>query len=212
MLDIMKVVALLSGGIDSAVAIHFMLKKGVEIVALHMDNRPFTDEKQTNKAVKLVEQLSKIFNKKIRIYIVPYGKTIQVPIARNCNRHMQCVLCRRMMFRISEEIAEKENADAILTGESLGQVASQTLRNIGVEEQAVDLPIVRPLIGLDKVEIIDTAKKIGTYDISTSPGLCCTIAPKKPSTQANLSVINIQEEEIDIDSLVKDATKNAVVM
>lgn len=208
----MKVVALLSGGIDSAVAIYLMMKQGVDTVAINMDNRPFTDEKQTNKAVKLVEQLSKIFNKKIRMYVVPYGKTIQVAIAKSCNRHLQCVLCRRMMFRVSERIAEKENADAILTGESLGQVASQTLRNIKVEEEAVNLPIIRPLIGLDKVEIIDTAKKIGTYDISISPGLCCTIAPNKPATHSNLSNIKIQEEKLDIDTLAEDAVKNAVVM
>jgi len=117
-----------------------------------------------------------------------------------------------MMLRISERIAEKENADAILTGESLGQVASQTLRNIKVEEEAVNLPIIRPLIGLDKVEIIDIAKEIGTYDISISPGLCCTIAPKKPATHANLSDIKIQEEKMNIDSLIEDAIKNAVVM
>ena len=208
----MKVVALLSGGIDSAVAIYLMMKQGVNTVAINMDNRPFTDEKQTNKAVKLVEQLSKIFNKRIKMYVVPFGETIQVPLARNCNSHLQCVLCRRMMLRISERIAEKENADAILTGESLGQVASQTLRNIKVEEQAVDLPIIRPLIGLDKVEIIDIAKKIGTYDISIAPGLCCTIAPKKPATHANLSDIKIQEEKMNIDSLIEDAIKNAVVM
>ena len=208
----MKVVALLSGGIDSAVAIYLMMKQGVNTVAINMDNRPFTDEKQTNKAVKLVEQLSKIFNKRIKMYVVPFGETIQVPLARNCNSHLQCVLCRRMMLRISERIAEKENADAILTGESLGQVASQTLRNIKVEEQAVDLPIIRPLIGLDKVEIIDIAKKIGTYDISIAPGLCCTIAPKKPATHANLSDIQIQEEKMNIDSLIEDAIKNAVAM
>jgi len=205
-------VALLSGGIDSAVAIYLMMKQGVNTVAINMDNRPFTDEKQTNKAVKLVEQLSKIFNKRIKMYVVPFGETIQVPLARNCNSHLQCVLCRRMMLRISERIAEKENADAILTGESLGQVASQTLRNIKVEEQAVDLPIIRPLIGLDKVEIIDIAKKIGTYDISIAPGLCCTIAPKKPATHANLSDIQIQEEKMNIDSLIEDAIKNAVAM
>ncbi len=208
----MKVVALLSGGIDSAVAIYLMMKQGVNTVAINMDNRPFTDEKQTNKAVKLVEQLSKIFNKRIKMYVVPFGETIQPQITKNCNSHLQCVLCRRMMFRISERIAEKENTDAILTGESLGQVASQTLRNIKVEEQAVDLPIIRPLIGLDKVEIIDIAKKIGTYDISIAPGLCCTIAPNKPATHANLSDIQIQEEKMNINSIVKDAVKNAVVM
>lgn len=201
---------MLSGGIDSPVATYLLAKRGAEIVALHFDNRPFTDEKHLRKALRLIERLEELLGRKMRKYIVSHGP-VQLAISRNALRRYQCVLCRRMMFRVAERIAVREGASAIATGESLGQVASQTLANIRTEEQAVRIPILRPLIGLDKVEIEEIAKRIGTYEISISPGLCCTIVPDKPATQARLKAILEEEEKIDVESIVEDAVKGAEI-
>ena len=208
---IMKVVSLISGGIDSPVATYLMLKKDLEVIALHLDNRPFTDEKQMNKTIALVEKLKNVTKKEIKTYIVPHGDN-QLEFAKNCKRNLECVLCRRMMLRIAESISKKEGAFAIVTGESLGQVASQTLRNIKVESQAISIPVIRPLIGFDKIEIEAIAKKIDTYEISIQPGLCCTIVPNKPSTAANLYRVLDEEKKIDIESLLENCVKKAVVV
>ncbi|MCX6689976.1 MAG: hypothetical protein NTZ39_09870 [Methanoregula sp.] len=198
----MKLIALISGGIDSPVAAYLMIRRGVEIVAVHMDNRPFTDEKNLDKTLSLVRHLRNLTGSPIRTYIVPHGPN-HITFARKCDRHLHCLFCRRMMYRIGERIAEIEGADGILTGESMGQVASQTLQNIMVVNQAVKVAVIRPLIGLDKVEIIDIARRIGTYEISTLPGLCCTIVPKKPSTAARLGDVLREEQKTDIESLVE---------
>jgi thiamine biosynthesis protein ThiI len=188
-----------------------MLRKNTDIIALHMDNRPFTDEKQVNKAIAQIKHLEKLNKTKIKMYVVPHGNT-QLAFARNCKRNLQCVLCRRMMFRIGEKIAHTEGAVALVTGESLGQVASQTLQNIRVESQAVKIPILRPLIAFDKVEIENIAKKIGTYKISIAPGLCCTIVPRKPATRAKLSTVLSEEKKIDIMALLEEAVEGTEVV
>jgi len=205
-----KLVSLISGGIDSPVATYLMIQRGVEIVALHMDNRPFTDDKNLNKAMDLVRHLRDLTGSPIKTYVVPHGPN-HIAFARNCQRHLHCLFCRRMMYRIAARVVEKEGADGILTGESLGQVASQTLQNIMVENQATKVPIIRPLISFDKVEIIDIARKIGTYEISTLPGLCCTIVPKKPSTAARAADILCEEQKIDIDALIEKSLEGMYV-
>jgi thiamine biosynthesis protein ThiI len=123
---------------------------------------------------------------------------------------MQCVLCRRMMFRVAERLARRVDAQFLVTGESLGQVASQTLANLNVEERATSLPILRPLIGFDKVEIERIAKSIGTYGISTMPGLCCTMAPKKPSTYARHQDASHEEGNVDIEELADEEARGTV--
>lgn len=179
-----------------------MMRQGVEIVALHMDNRPFTDEKNLDKTMNLVRHLRDLTGNPIKTYVVPHGPN-HIAFARNCQRHLHCLFCRRMMYRIADRIAQIEGAEGILTGESLGQVASQTLQNIMVINRTVKMPIIRPLIGLDKIEIIEIARKIGTYEISTLPGLCCTIVPKKPSTAARSGDVLSEEQKIDIEALVE---------
>jgi thiamine biosynthesis protein ThiI len=206
-----KLVSLISGGIDSPVAAYLMLRRGVELVAVHMDNRPFTDEKNLNKTLSLVRHLQNLTQSPIRTYVVPHGPN-HIAFARNCQRHLHCLFCRRMMYRIAERIAQKEEAAGILTGESLGQVASQTLQNLMVENQVVSVPVIRPLIGLDKVEIIDIARKIGTYEISTLPGLCCTIVPKKPSTAARAKDLHDEEQKIDLGALIKKSLEGMYVL
>ena len=200
----MKLVSLISGGIDSPVATHMMIERGAEIIAIHFDNRPFTDDGQFEKTRALINHMEKSNNVKIRIWIVPH-KDCHVAFAKHCRRNLHCVLCRRMMLRVSEQVAEREGADALLTGESLGQVASQTLRNIKTESQAVKMPILRPLIGLDKLEIEEIAKRIGTYEISILPGMCCSIVPKKPSTYSRLETVLEEEGKVDIHELVADS-------
>ncbi len=206
-----KLISLISGGIDSPVASYLMLAAGATITALYLDNRPFTDEKTKLKVIELVKALERVTKHKIELFIVPNGQN-QKLFARNCNRHVGCILCRRMMLRIAAELAQRTQAVALVTGDSLGQVASQTLQNLTVESQAVNLPILRPLIGLDKLEIEAIAREIGTYDISIGPGLCCTIVPDKPSTNATLSRILDEEKKVDIKSLVQESIDNVIKM
>jgi thiamine biosynthesis protein ThiI len=205
-----RLISLISGGIDSPVATYLMLSSGATISALYLDNRPFTDEKTKNKVIELVKRLELVSQNRIKLYIAPHGQN-QKHFARNCNRHVGCILCRRMMLRIGSALAAQNNAIALVTGDSLGQVASQTLQNLKVESQVIPLPILRPLIGLDKLEIEAVAKKIGTYEISISPGLCCTIVPKKPSTKATLDRILEEENKVDIQSMVQESIENAII-
>jgi tRNA uracil 4-sulfurtransferase len=202
----MKLIALMSGGIDSPVAVHLMLKKGAEIVALHMDNRPLTDVNTLNKTLRLIDRLEALSGKPIKRYIAPHGQN-QLTFAQNCRHNMQCVLCRRMMYRVAELVAIEEGADGILTGESLGQVASQTLPNLRAENETVSIPIIRPLIGLDKLEIEAIAKDIGTFDISIEPGGCCSITPDHPATAATPERVIDEEKRIGLDILGQLAEK-----
>jgi len=191
---------LVSGGIDSPVAAYLIGRQGVDIVQVHFDNRPFTSDQEVEKAVNLMKKVDEAVGRKSTKLLVPHGKA-QAELAKCCKRNMECVLCRRMMLRVAERLAKKHGADFIVTGESLGQVASQTLANIFVEERATALPVLRPLIGFDKVEIERIAKRIGTYEISILPGLCCTIAPKKPSTYSKLDTALEEETKVGIEQL-----------
>lgn len=180
-------------------------------MALHFDNQPFTDDRQLEKAKDLVRCLENFSKGKIPLYIVPHGRT-QIAFARHAIRKFGCVFCRRMMFRVGERIARKEECEALVTGESLGQVASQTLSNISVEEEAVNIPILRPLIGFDKVEIERIAREIGTYEISIRPGLCCTIVPDKPATFSHTEKIREEEKKVGIEKLIEDALEKVEVV
>ncbi len=155
-----------------------MGRQGLELILVHFDNRPYTSDAEVDKALDLMKRLDKALGRTSKKIIVPHGRS-QTELSRNCKRNMSCVLCRRMMFRVGERLAAKTGAGCLVTGESMGQVASQTLTNIYVEERATRLPVLRPVIGFDKVEIERIAKEIGTYEISTRPGLCCTIAPEQ---------------------------------
>ena len=196
----MRGIVLLSGGIDSPVAGYMMAKQGLVLILVHFDNRPFTSDAEVEKALTLMKKVDEASGIRTKKLLVPHGGS-QAELAKCCRRNMECVLCRRMMFRVAERLARKFDAQVIVTGESLGQVASQTLANINVEEKATSLPILRPLIGFDKIEIERIAKRIGTYETSIGPGLCCTIAPKKPSTYSKIDSAIEEEAKVDIERL-----------
>lgn len=204
-------VMLMSGGIDSPVALNYLLRQGHEVVAVHMDNRPFTDDSPLAKVVDHLAILRARYHQPIPMYVLPHGPT-QITLMRTTDRHVGCVLCRRFMWRSAERIAEREGATFLATGEALGQVASQTLSNMRSATAAVRLPIVRPLIGFDKHEIEAVAKEIGTYEISTRPGVCCQAVPDKPATRSNLVQILGEETRIDVDQMIDDCVKRATIL
>ena len=206
-----KAVALLSGGIDSPVAIYRMAKK-YDLILVHLDNKPYAPKIVKKKVKLLTDQLRKVTKQKLPLYIVPHGPNLKKFLMIH-DRKMLCVMCRRMMYRIANEIAKEKGAKAIVTGESLAQVASQTLSNLNVENFVSELPVLRPLIGLDKEEIIETAKEIGTYEISImkekgcqtarTRAMCCYATPEYPATRSNIRELDDAEKDIEIEKLIK---------
>ena len=207
----MRAVVLVSGGIDSPVAAYLMGRQGLELILVHFDNRPFTGDEEVQKAKDLMGLVDASLGIRSKKILVPHGRT-QAEFAKSCRRNMECVLCRRMMFKVAEKLAAAHGAQAIVTGESLGQVASQTLANILVEERATHLPVLRPLIGFDKIEIERIAKRIGTYQTSIRPGMCCTIAPKKPSTYSRLESAVEEEAKVDLERLAEEEYRGAEIL
>lgn len=206
-----KGLLLLSGGIDSPVAGFLMAKRGVEVSGIHFHSYPFTSERAEEKVKNLAKILS-IYTGKIKLYSINILE-IQKELNAKCPEEEMTILSRRFMMRIAEKIALDNHIDALITGESLGQVASQTMKGLTVINAAVDMPILRPLIGLDKVEIIDIAKDIETYKTSILPyDDCCTLfLPKHPVTKPKLSEIEKSEETIDIEGLIEEAISNVKI-
>ncbi len=197
-----KVIVLLSGGIDSAAAISLALEQGMEVVALHCSTVAL-DKTAEQKTISLVRHLEQKFGKKIKLAVVPFFPILNA-IVENCDRKFACVLCKRMMSRLGERLAAEENANALLKGDSLGQVASQTLSNLNAEAGCISIPVIRPLLGMDKLEIEAIAKKFETFKISTQPSSCCSI-PDKPSTAAKRAFIELKEKKLDTKGLVETA-------
>lgn len=195
-----KAIALISSGIDSPIAAWMMKEKGIEVIGLHMDNRPFTDARQISKT----KRLCAVVGIK-KLYVARHGLAMSDIISR-INRRFTCIICRRMMFRTAERVANKEGARFIITGENLGQVASQTLDNMAVADRAVsaDMIILRPLLCYDKQEIVNIAKKLGTYDISIEPPGCCRLVPSNPATKSNLEQIREEEIRAGVDSVSEE--------
>ncbi len=204
----MKVVCLLSGGIDSPVAAYSLGKNGAELILLHMDNRPYSDDTSVNKARELADQVGDALGQQVPLYVAPHGYN-QLQIHKHCTRNLQCVLCKRTMLKVARNLSRTLGAEAVATGESMGQVASQTLYNIVSEQSGLDFPVLRPLIGLDKLEIENIAKRIGTYEISIRKGTPCTIVPFRPATMATPEMIRAQEARLDIEKLAFDAAEEA---
>lgn len=199
---------LLSGGIDSPVAGFMMAKRGMKIDCVHFHSYPFTSKRALQKALDLGKILSQ-YTGKMRIYSVNMAE-IYKSINKNCRRNQTTILSRRFMMRIGEKISVKNNYNALITGESLGQVASQTVESMAVIEDATNLPIFKPLVALDKIEIIDRALFIGSYEKSIEPfDDCCSIfAPSNPITKPKLKYIKESESKLDIEELENNAIEN----
>ncbi|MFC5532151.1 tRNA uracil 4-sulfurtransferase ThiI [Cohnella yongneupensis] len=209
-----KAMLLLSGGIDSPVAGWMAMRKGLAVEAVHFHSYPFTSEQAKDKVVTLAKRLS-YYSGKIKLHLVPFTE-IQTMLAQSGHDSLIITLMRRIMLRITERLAEKNGALAIVTGDSLGQVASQTLVSMNVIGRATTLPMLRPLVVMDKLDIIEYAQRIGTYDTSILPFEdCCTLfVPKSPAIHPNLSVVEQVEEKLGeaLSRLIDEAVKGMEVV
>jgi len=206
-----RVACLLSGGIDSPVAAHRMMKRGCSITFVHFHSYPILSRASQDKARELVGLLTK-WQLRSRLYLVAFGE-IQQQVLLSVPGPMRVVVYRRLMLRIAERIARARHAQALITGDVVGQVASQTLENLAVVGSVATLPIFRPLIGMDKDEIMAEAMRLGTYPISIIPDQdCCTLfTPRNPLTRARLADIEAAEQALPIEALVDRAVQDAIV-
>jgi thiamine biosynthesis protein ThiI len=207
-----KVVVLLSGGIDSPVAAWKMIKRGCTPVYVHFHSFPYTNKESQDKAKQLARVLSQ-YQLRSKIYLVPFAE-VQRQIMVDTPLDTRVILYRRFMMRLAEQVARREKARVLVTGDSVGQVASQTIENIDVISRAVPMPILRPLIGDDKMEIVAVARRIGTYEISILPDQdCCSLfVPRHPETKANLSEIEHSETRLDVAEVMNAAMRSAEVL
>lgn len=198
-----KATMLLSGGIDSPVAGYMVAKRGVSLEAVHFFSPPYTSERAKEKVIELAKILTQ-YTGPIKLHIVPFTEP-QLEIYEKCPEDLLTIIMRRVMMKITERIAQKNKSAALVTGESIGQVASQTLESLGVTDCATVMPVMRPLIGMDKDEIVTIARKIGTFKTSVLPYEdCCTVfVPKHPKIKPVLSFVEKAEEVLDIEEIIK---------
>jgi len=206
-----RVVVLLSGGIDSPVAAARMMRRGCRVTFVHFHRAPYLDRSSQEKARELVRRLAP-YQGETRLVLVPLGDAQREVVTRVAPAP-RVILYRRMMVRIAAEIADRFGAEALVTGDSLGQVASQTMRNLAVVEQASRLPIFRPLIGLDKLEVMREAEALGTFDVSIEPDQdCCSLfVPRHPTTRARISAIEAAESLLDVPALMASALARSTI-
>lgn len=202
---------LISGGIDSPVAAYMMAKRGLKLTAVHFASPPYTSKRAEDKVVRLLRRVSR-YAGKMTMYTVPFTK-IQETIKNECPEELFTIIMRRLMMQISSRIAADNDCTALLTGESLGQVASQTIGALSCTDDAADLLVFRPLIGMDKQEIIDISYKIDTYDISIEPYEdCCTVfTPKHPRTRPVLKYVKEAQEKANFEPMIEEALANLKV-
>ncbi|MBO5797918.1 MAG: tRNA 4-thiouridine(8) synthase ThiI [Clostridia bacterium] len=196
---------LISGGIDSPVAAYMMAKRGLELTAIHFASPPYTSERAEEKVISLLRQVAK-YAGRISMHIVPFTR-IQEEISRRCPEELFTLLMRRCMMRIAERIAVADNCHSLITGESLGQVASQTAQALACTDAVCTLPVFRPVIGMDKEEIITIARRIDTFDISIQPYEdCCTVfTPRHPRTRPTLAMLEEAEQALPLEELMAEA-------
>lgn len=208
-----KATVLMSGGIDSPVAAFLVAKRGVEIEACYFDSPPYTSERAKQKVLDLAEQIAK-YTGSLKLYVVPFTET-QLKIYESTPPEKMTVLLKRAMLKASQKIAEKNNSHALVTGDSIGQVASQTMEAIMAIDSAATIPVLRPLCAMDKQEIVDVAVDIGTFDISIRPYEdCCTVfVAKHPETKPKRKIIEAIERKIDgLDELINSAVENSEIV
>lgn len=200
-----KATLLLSGGIDSPVAGYMMAKRGLVLDAVHFVSPPYTSERAKLKVVELAQEMCEYCGT-IKLHIVPFTH-IQEQIKELCPQELFTIIMRRFMMRISQQVAKKAGCEALITGESMGQVASQTLGAIACTDRVCSMPVFRPLIGMDKSEIIEISRKIGTFETSILPYEdCCTVfTPRHPRTRPSVSLVEQAESVLDIEALTEEA-------
>ncbi|MDO5862116.1 MAG: 7-cyano-7-deazaguanine synthase [Thermoplasmata archaeon] len=203
----MKLVSLISGGIDSPVASYLMSEAGADVMLLHMSNGSYGDPKDLEKVILISEQLERYTGREFPVYVADHG-TNQEAIMKHADSNYQCVLCKRVMHNVAKRFAQANGASGIIMGDSLGQVASQTLMNIRAEQQDLGFPVVRPLIGLDKLEIIDIAQRIGTYDLSIIKTSGCAAVPIRPVTEAKPEKVVEFQQRLGFDELVENCVRS----
>ena len=207
-----KACLLLSGGIDSPVAGFMIAKRGVELCCVHYHSFPYTSERAREKVLELARELSEYCGK-MRVHVVPFTE-IQLKIHELCPENFTTLIMRRYMMRIAERLARADGAQALVTGESVGQVASQTMEALGCTDEVVGMPVFRPLIGMDKSEIIERAEKIGTFETSSLPYEdCCTVfTPKHPATHPRVELVRKAEEALCGEALIEAAIAGTEVV
>ena len=207
-----KACLLLSGGIDSPVAGFMVAKRGVELCCVHYHSFPYTSERAREKVLELARLLSEYCGK-MRVFVVPFTE-IQLQIHEKCPENFTTLIMRRYMMRIADILAKQDGAQALITGESIGQVASQTMEALGCTDEVVTLPVFRPVIGMDKSEIIERAEKIGTYETSALPYEdCCTVfTPKHPATHPRKELIRKAEAVLDSEALIAAAIEGTEIV
>ncbi|MBQ8399661.1 MAG: tRNA 4-thiouridine(8) synthase ThiI [Clostridia bacterium] len=200
-----KALLLLSGGIDSPVAGYMMAKRGCNVEALHFESFPYTSEQAREKVMELAKEVT-VYTGSMKVGVISLTK-IQEELVKHCEEQYFTLLLRRFMMRLANRVAKRDGALALITGESLGQVASQTMQALHVTGSVIDLPVFRPLIGMDKEEIISISRKIGTFDTSILPFEdCCTVfTPKHPKTRPDLEKVIEQEQKLDVQALEDEA-------
>lgn len=202
-----RLICLFSGGIDSPVAAWLMMKRGANVQLLFLDQRPYVGDNYAERATIVAGNLRQYIPKKeFTLNIAPFGEIMSV-IARKVPEKIKCIICKRMMYRVACSFAEKRRAEGIITGESLGQVASQTLFNLRVLDEASVFPVYRPLIGFNKREIVAIAKEIKTYESSILSTQGCSVVPSKPTTKAKILEILKIEQDLPVSCLVADAVE-----
>lgn len=203
-----RAVTLLSGGIDSPVSSYMIAKRGVSLIPVHFFSFPYTSEQAKEKVIELARILT-AWCGRLTVEVVPFTR-IQEEIRSKCPENLLTIIMRRFMMRISQRIADSNGCGALVTGENLGQVASQTMESMAVTEECVSLPVLRPLIGMDKEEIVKLARRIGTFETSILPYEdCCTVfTPRHPRTKPTLAEVTEAESALDVDALVEEAFKN----
>ncbi len=208
-----KVVCTISGGLDSPIAAYKMMKRGCIPVFVHFDNVPYGDDSTRNLAIRQAKRLTEyVPGHEIKMYIVPHGEDL-TEVLRHAPRKMTCIFCRRNMYRLAQEVAFLENADAIVTGEIIGEQASQTTRNLLAEETAVsEIPILRPCIGDDKDEIVKMAMKIRTYEFAHEAVSCCSLPPKYPTIYSELDIIKPTEDQMDMGWIAAEISEAEVII
>ncbi len=208
-----RVVIMISSGLDSPVAAFKVLRRGCIPVFVHFDNYPYSDQSNREIAIKQAQTLANyVHGVEVKMYIVPHGDDL-TDVVKHAPRKMTCIFCRRNMYRLAREVAVREDAEAIVTGEIIGEQASQTTRNLMVETSAVcDIPVIRPCIGDDKTDIERMSREIGTYKFASEASACCSLPPKYPSIRARAEEVEPTEAKMDLRWIAAEVNEAEVLV